>query len=191
MRPLSPKQQRFVEEYLVDLNGAAAARRAGYKARNADDLAVQLLRKTQVQEAIQAAQAVRSERVQLKADDVIEELKRIGFADLGQILDFTGDTVKLRAPGTIPEAARRALSSIKVKRVWEGTGDDKVPVDVLEFKLWDKVSALEKLGKHLGLFIDRTEVTFPGSVPISPTDAEEGRKRVEQLRRDRTGGATG
>jgi phage terminase small subunit len=47
-RPLTPKQQRFVAEYLLDLNGAAAARRAGYAAKNAGDVASQLLSKTQI-----------------------------------------------------------------------------------------------------------------------------------------------
>jgi len=75
MRQLTPKQQAFVLEYLIDLNGAAAARRAGYKAKNADEQAVQLLRKTWVREAIQAEMEKRSQRTEITADYVLTTIR--------------------------------------------------------------------------------------------------------------------
>ena len=48
MANLTPKQQRFVEEYLIDLNATQAAIRAGYSEKTADSIGLQLLRKTQV-----------------------------------------------------------------------------------------------------------------------------------------------
>ena len=73
---LTPKQQRFVLEYLVDLNATQAATRAGYSAKNADKIGPELLGKTRVAEAIAQAVKARSERTEITQDEVIEGLKR-------------------------------------------------------------------------------------------------------------------
>ena len=74
---LTPKQERFVQEYLVDLNATAAAKRAGYSEKRASELGYQLLRKTTVQAAIQRAIQDRSQRTGVTQDYVIEKLKTI------------------------------------------------------------------------------------------------------------------
>lgn len=73
-KKLTPKQARFVEEYLVDLNATAAAKRAGYSEKTADRIGAELLGKTWVREAIEKAKAKRSNRVQITQDDVVKEL---------------------------------------------------------------------------------------------------------------------
>ncbi len=73
---LTPKQARFVEEYLVDLNATQAAIRAGYSARNADKIGPELLGKTRVAEAVKAAQQARSGRTEITQDEVIQGLKK-------------------------------------------------------------------------------------------------------------------
>lgn len=73
---LTPRQQRFVEEYLVDLNATRAAVRAGYSERNADKIGSELLGKTRVAQAIQKAQQERSARVQVTQDSVLEGIVR-------------------------------------------------------------------------------------------------------------------
>ena len=72
-RPLSPKQELFVKEYLVDLNATQAAIRAGYKDSS---FGRQLLTKTHVSAAIQAAKGDRAERLGIKADDVLSGIVR-------------------------------------------------------------------------------------------------------------------
>lgn len=72
---MSPKQQRFVEEYLVDLNATAAAKRAGYSERRASEIGWQLLQKTTVQEAIQAAREKLSRKTEITAEYVLTRLK--------------------------------------------------------------------------------------------------------------------
>lgn len=72
--PLTPKQQRFVDEYLIDLNATQAAIRAGYSAKNADKIGSELLGKTRVSEAIAAAQDARKARTELTQDMVVEGL---------------------------------------------------------------------------------------------------------------------
>lgn len=71
---LTPKQRRFVEEYLIDLNATAAARRAGYSERNADKIGPELLGKTRIAAAIHSAEQARSERTEVTADWVLEKL---------------------------------------------------------------------------------------------------------------------
>jgi hypothetical protein len=89
-RPLTPKQERFVAEYLLDLNATAAARRAGYSAPNADKIGPELLGKTRVREAIQTAQAARAERTQLTQDWVVRQL--VWLAE-----NATNEAVRVRA----------------------------------------------------------------------------------------------
>ncbi len=78
---MTPKQQRFVEEYLIDLNATQAAIRAGYSARNADKIGPELLGKTRVAEAVKAAQQARTERTAITQDEVIQGLKKEATLD--------------------------------------------------------------------------------------------------------------
>ncbi len=73
---MTPKQTRFVEEYLIDLNATQAATRAGYSAKRAAEQGYQLLQKTTVQQAIQNAQQTRSKRTEITQDEVIEGLRK-------------------------------------------------------------------------------------------------------------------
>jgi phage terminase small subunit len=74
-RGLTARQLRFVEEYLIDLNATAAARRAGYSERTANEQGAQNLAKLSIQEAIQAALAERSRRTEINAGYVIQRLR--------------------------------------------------------------------------------------------------------------------
>ncbi len=168
-RPLSPKQQLFVAEYLIDLNATAAYKRAGYKYSSetaATAHAARLVANGRVAAAVALAQTARSERLSLTADRVLQEVSLIAFSDLGDVLDFSGDKLHLRKPSEIPESARRAISSIKVKRIWEGAGDDAVEVEIIEFKLWSKDAALAKAMNHLGLLKERLEITHVTDVEL-------------------------
>jgi phage terminase small subunit len=73
---LTPKQQRFVQEYLVDLNATAAARRAGYSEQTAEQQGYRLLRNVQVAAAVEAAQKARADRVEVTQDYVLRRLVR-------------------------------------------------------------------------------------------------------------------
>lgn len=81
MGPLTEKQERFVTEYLVDLNAAAAARRAGYSDNSASEQGYQLLQKTSVRQAVQDAMHERELRTQVTQDKVVQELSAIAFRD--------------------------------------------------------------------------------------------------------------
>lgn len=74
---LTPKQRRFVDEYLIDLNATQAAIRAGYSQKTADRIGPELLGKTCVSDAIQEAQKKRQERTEITQDYVLQKLKEI------------------------------------------------------------------------------------------------------------------
>ena len=81
MAKLTDKQRRFVEEYLVDLNATAAARRAGYSEKTADRIGPELLGKTWVAAAIQEAMQQRSRRTEITQDRVLNELASVAFGE--------------------------------------------------------------------------------------------------------------
>ncbi len=74
-KKLTDKQKMFVKEYLVDLNATQAYIRAGYKPNNADKAGPELIGNTRVAEAIQKEMNKRSEKVEIKAEDVLTGIK--------------------------------------------------------------------------------------------------------------------
>lgn len=84
---LTPKQKRFVAEYLVDLNATAAAKRAGYSAKTADRIGPELLGKTCVSQAIQEAMKRREQRTEVTQDYVICKLREIADKDASDAQD--------------------------------------------------------------------------------------------------------
>lgn len=148
------KQQLFVLHYLATGgNGTEAARRAGYKGSDATlaQVAHENLNKPEVAAAVEKERARQLERVQIKADEVLMELRRVALTDLADAFD--GKTGALKAPKDMPPELRRALSGIEVEDLYEGRGRERECVgQVRKVKFWDKVKALELLGKHLGLF---------------------------------------
>lgn len=90
MAKLTPKQQRFVDEYLIDLNATQAAIRAGYSPKSAGRFAQELLLKTHIAEAIRDAQVERSERTKITQDDVLKmwhDLAAVDYNEISQLLN--------------------------------------------------------------------------------------------------------
>lgn len=168
-KPLDARQLRFVDEYLVDLCGAAAARRAGYSAKDSRKRAQILLDREDVQALLTEKMQARAERVQIEADAVLEHLAAIATSDIGDVLDFTGDEVRLRAPKDIPAHARRAIASVKVQRRIVKTVTGPEPVEVIEFKLWDKPGSIRSAMQHLGLLVEKHEHTGKDGAPLTFT----------------------
>jgi phage terminase small subunit len=164
MSALTPKQARFVEEYLVDLNGAQAAIRAGYSAKTAKEQAARLLTKVHVTEAISAAQQARSTRTEITQDRVLEELAKIGFSDIRRI--FTDDG-GLQNPSEMSDDMAAAVQSVEVV-VRQVPGEDRREVEhVHKIKLNDKLGALTQIGRHLGMFTDNVNAKVSGGVTVN------------------------
>lgn len=196
MAKLTAKQQRFCDEYLIDLNATQAAIRAGYSERTAMEQGYQLLQKTSVQERIQQRKSDRVERTEITQDMVLKELAIIAFsnaADYANIiekdamvevegnmipmLDADGNQVKYRTvepvlTDDLTEEQKRALSVIKKGR------------DGFEVKPYDKVRALELLGKHLGMWTEKVEVETKSRSPYDELSVEELKALAEMCEAD-------
>lgn len=85
---LNDKQRQFVREYLIDLNGAQAAIRAGYSAKTARNIATALLAKVHIASAVAAEMAERAKRTEITADKVITELWAIARADANELVQY-------------------------------------------------------------------------------------------------------
>ena len=145
---MTKKQKRFIEEYLIDLNATQAAIRAGYSPDTAKSIGSENLTKPDLQVRIAKAMAERSKRTGVNADRVVMELAKIAFVNAGDVIDAETATLK-------PDAAREdtaAIQSVKVKTF----GEDGLE---REIKMADKLKALELLGKHLGMFKDKVELS--------------------------------
>lgn len=160
---LNAKQQRFVAEYLTDLNATQAAIRAGYSAKTANVIGPRLLVNVRVAEAIEAGKAKRLEGSEFTQAEVLEELKYLAFSNH---LHFTvDDKGNLALADGAPKGAHKAISSVKYRIRTDPQGNTTREV---EYKLWDKPSTLKLAGRHLGLFPDRIERT-PEDVGREPT----------------------
>lgn len=162
-KKLTPKQERFVAEYVICLNGTQAAIKAGFSEKSADDIGAQLLGKTHVKAAIDAALAKRAEKSEITAERVLSEIAAMATWDPADImmeigieenpdvrLGDDGKIYGLRGPGDIrrlPERVRRAI----VGWGWDRNQNFTV-------KLADKSKALDQLARHLALYNDKVEV---------------------------------
>jgi phage terminase small subunit len=141
---MTPRMQLFVNEYLISLNAADAARCAGYSERHAGLRAHALMRRTDVQLAIREAMDARARRTGITADRVLEEFAAIAFADMRRIIDWGPGYVRLRPPESMTDFDRAAIKSIKVRIGRRGCGHVNV-------RLHDKMGALFLLQRHLGM----------------------------------------
>lgn len=162
-RTLTPKQLRFVEEYLADLNATRAYLRAGYRCGEevARRSAARLLTNVDIAAAIAAAKADRSARTKVDADWVLRTLHAEKTADLADI--FT-DSFTLRPVEEWPEVWRRGLV-VGVESFEEYAYKDgvRVPIGMVrKVKITDRTKHIELIGRHVDVqaFKDRSEVVL-------------------------------
>jgi len=168
---LSPKQRKFVENYLESMNAAEAARRAGYSFPHENSPSV--LASPAVRAALEERMTERRARYPLLGERVIEELCRIAFSDPRELMRWGPAGLELRPSDELsPEQAA------SVAELTEGRGG------LLRLKKHDKLKALELLGRHLGMFADRihAELSGPGGSPL-----REDRRILVQFVADREG----
>lgn len=161
MAKLTEKQQRFVDEYLIDLNATQAAIRAGYSAKTADVQGSRMLGIVKVQQAISEAMAERSKRTGVNQDRVVLELAKIAFVKMTDIVDSQG-----RIKSTATEDYLACIESMKYKESESDTGSSVER----EVKISPKLKALELLGKHLGIWNDKLDVNITQPIVISGSD---------------------
>lgn len=154
---LTQQQARFCAEYVATLNGAEAARLAGYSVHSARTLSIQMLKRPHIAAEVRRLEKIQLERAGLTAAGVLEQLRRIAYFDMADIYEvLPSGEKKLKHPVDWPIGARMALSNYETVVRNLTSGDGKTD-DVLKVRFEPKLVALEMLAKHMGLLIDRTE----------------------------------
>lgn len=172
MKPLTDKQRRFIDEYCIDQNATEAYKRAGYQAGSDNAAAVaasRLLANPRIRAEVDARLAELAKKARITAEEAWRELGHIARSDIGDILDMTGVEPRLKPANQIPESARRAIKSVKVKRYMEGSGDDAREVELIEFTFWDKPGQIGVALRALGELKEKVEHSGPGGKPIEST----------------------
>lgn len=177
---LTDKQRIFCEEYLIDLNATQAAVRAGYSEKTAYSIGQENLNKPEIQEEIKRLKKARSKRTQITADRVLEELAKIGFANIKDYLkvkdmeyitgvDKEGKPITKKARGVeifktdnIEDDIAAAIAEIKQTK----TG--------ISLKLHDKIKALEDIGKHLDMFTNSIDLSINELPTINLVRGDKG-----------------
>ena len=179
---LTAKQQRFIAEYLIDLNAAQAAIRAGYAVKGAKDQAYQLMQRPEVVAAVKEAIEARNQRVQVDADYVLNRLTEIDQMDLLDILD---DDMSIKPLSKWPKVWRQSLSGFDIAEMFEGVGKERDLVGLMKKIKWpDKVKNLELLGKHVNVNAFRENVNHSGSINLTNMTDEELDRHIAQLSDD-------
>jgi phage terminase small subunit len=172
---LSPKQQRFVEEYLVDLNASAAMLRAGYKSKNPNVDASKLLAKPSIVAAVSALRDAESKKLGITRERVLTELARVAFSDVRKLFNEHGG---MRPIVSLDDEVAAAISHIKLTS-FTPPGEDAQTEYTKEVKLADKVSVLKDLARHMGVI----EPEKPADVNITLTVEMPREAYREKLRK--------
>jgi len=167
---LTDKQKSFCEEYIVDLNATQAAIRAGYSKESARQIATENLSKPNIQNEIERLKRARSKRTQITADRVLEELATIGYSKITDYLEVVEKEVVVgykkddKGQYDYEQPIIRTKKVVEIKETEEmdseaikAVSEIKQGANGISLKLYDKPSALEDIGRHLGMWKDRIE----------------------------------
>lgn len=204
---MTPKQQRFVDEYLIDLNATQAAIRAGYSAKTAHAIGDENLRKPEIVAALQRAMDERAARTKITADLVLAELAKIGFSDIRKAVkwysqtniaavDSDADVQALSEEGALRFAVASQVELISSDDVDDATAAaiseiGQSATGALKVKFHDKRAALVDIGRHLGMFKDRVEHTGAngGPIEVATSDADAFTRTVARLAAEAAAGS--
>lgn len=142
---MTESHKRFADRYFETLNGYQSAVDVGFSEHTARQQAWQILQREEVQDYLAALKLEAQEKHNITKDNWLSELKEIGYSN---IQDFINEGNNIKDISGIDRSKARAVSSVK-KTVIEFEGGNK---EITEFKLHDKKSALEIIGRHMGFF---------------------------------------
>jgi len=181
MPNLTPKQLRFIDEYLIDLNATQAAIRAGYSKNTAKQIGSENLTKPDISLEIANRGRQVTQSTGITIERTLQELGRLAFSDVRKLYNADGS---LKSIVDLDDDAAAMLGGVDVVEMQgaaeiDGEGNIKhVPMYTKKVKIWDKNSALEKAMKYLQLLQPEKE---PGGLEIKFDFAEnklEGARRI-------------
>lgn len=158
-RPLTKKQKAFADAYLIPgITVGEAGRKAGYPAASAESQGSYCMSRVNVAKYIAERQVKLQAKHDVTLDKVIAEFAKIGFANMDDYLVDDGNgRPQFRLMGEIGRDKLAVVTevTVDVRKEFEGRGEDReqvATIDRIRFKLADKVNALDKLAKHLGMY---------------------------------------
>jgi len=138
-------QEKFVDEYLIDLNATQAAIRAGYSIKTARSSASRLLTKDNIIKLLQKRRKAIQKKTEITQEKVIAEYAKIAFLNPA---DFFDENDKLKSISKLKKAVAAAITGMDISNIGEFETVKKI-------KFADKKGALDSLAKHLGMFVNK------------------------------------
>lgn len=153
---LTPKQRRFVDEYLIDLNATQAAIRAKYSKNTANEQGARLLANVSVQAAIAERMKAREKRTEITQDMVLRELAKIGFSDIRKAVKWGETELRVADSEEADVMPYHGLALVGSEDIDDDTAAAIAEVsegrEGLRVKFHDKKGALVEIARHLGMF---------------------------------------
>jgi phage terminase small subunit len=172
---LTAKQQKFVDEYLIDLNATQAAIRAGYSDKTAQEQGSRLLSNVMVQAEIEAKRKRLEVKTEITAEKVLQEYAKIAFSNIGEFVDWNNGGIILKPSEELTKDQLACVSEVS---------ESKTKFDTtVKFKLHDKLNALQKLGDHLGIFKKIVEMSGKdgGAIKVESSEVDLSGLSPEEL----------
>lgn len=164
------KHERFAQEIAKGTAIGAAFVAAGYKAN--DGNASRLNGNEKVRARVGELLAAGAEQAGVTVQRIVEELAKVGFANMQDYMKVGPDGDPVLDFSGLTRAQAAALAEVTVEDFKDGRGEDARDVRRVKFKLNDKLSALEKLGKHLGMFSDKPRDPIDITIRFDKVDAD-------------------
>lgn len=176
------RQASFIDHYVFSKNATQSAIKAGYSENDAHVQGSRLLSKAKVRDEVERRLAARAKRLDIDGDWVIRELAKVARGNMSRYMRANEDGSPRLDFSNLSEDDTAALQSVTVEEFKDGRSD-KREVRRVKFALWDKVKALDTLGKHFGIYapeqVDhRHQHTLMGTLLLE-IDAESRGKTID------------
>lgn len=142
---MTDQRKKFVDEYIKSRDPAKSAIKAGYSARTAPQIACKLLNEDEIKNEIDTRLAKISAKVDVSVERILNELAAIAFVDRTELVKVTGGEAYIKDTDALSDQAKKVISGIKQTK------------NGIELNMFDKIKALELLGKYQKMFTDKTE----------------------------------
>jgi phage terminase small subunit len=176
---LDNRERRFVLEYIKDYNGLQAALRAGSSKVSAGVIACNLLKRINIQQAIEAYEKGLATRFINTKEKVLKEMSLLAHSDLKDFLTADGE-LRIKNLRDLPPQITRAIKRFRVhtttrrlkRQSDDGNPGDEIIEQKVDFELYDKKGALDRMGQELGIFRDTKVLTGENGTPLIPASTK-------------------
>lgn len=164
---LTPKQARFIAEYLIDLNATQAAIRAGYSEDSAAIIGFENLRKPYIQAEIRRRQEDTAASLGLTREKLLREWMRVGFSDMRRFAKFQNGELEITDSDDLTEDEAAAIEELSMSESSSTSDAGDSRSVTRKVKLHSKTKALENLSKHMGLLDPDPTKTPPVTINLN------------------------